>query len=129
MRITNKMMTQSLINHANSNLRKMDEYQNQISSGKTINKPSDDPIATGQLLSAKSALKAQEQYIRNMEDVGGWLDTADVSLAQANDVLQRARELAVAGSTGTTTPESMAALATAGATQSSTLGSKGFGIM
>lgn len=111
MRITTKMLNQTLINNINTNLQKMEEYQNQISSTKLITKPSDDPIATGQLLSTKSALKAQEQYTRNMEDATGWLDTADVALAQANDVLHRARESAVAGSTGTTTIDSMVALA------------------
>lgn len=111
MRITNRMLTQSVINNANKNLQKMDFYQKQIASGKKINRPSDDTIATGQLLSAKSALKAQEQYNRNMEDATGWLDTSDVALSQANDVLQKARDLAVTGATGTTTPESMAALA------------------
>ena len=99
------------MNNITSNLQKMDKYQNQISSGRIVTKPSDDPIATGRLLNAKSTMKSQEQYVRNMEDVVGWLDTADVALSQSNDVLQKARELAVSGSTGTTTEESMAALA------------------
>jgi flagellar hook-associated protein 3 FlgL len=105
------MLTHNLINNVNTNLQKMEEYQNQIASGKKINKPSDDPIANAQLLITKSAIKAQEQYFRNMEDASGWLDTTDGALAQANDVLQRVRELAVAGSNGTLPEASMTALA------------------
>jgi len=111
MRVTTKMLTQSLINNVNVNLQNMEDYQNQLSSGKRIAKPSDDPIATAQLLSAKSAMKAQEQYRHNMEDASGWLNTTDGALEQANDVLQRIRELTVAGSTGTLPADSMGALA------------------
>ncbi len=111
MRVTTKMLTQSLINNVNVNLKNMEEYQNQVSTGKKITQPSDDPIATAQLLSTKSAIKAQEQYRRNMEDASGWLETTDGALEQANDVLQRVRELAVAGATGTLPEESMGALA------------------
>jgi len=111
MRVTTKMLTQSLINNVNVNLQNMEEYQNQLSSGKRITKPSDDPIATAKLLSTKSAIKAQEQYRRNMEDATGWLDTTDGALEQANEVLQRTRELAVAGATGTLPEESLGALA------------------
>lgn len=111
MRVTSKMLSQSLINNINANLQKLGKYQNQVASGDRISKPSDDPIATAQLLNTKSALKAQGQFSRNMEDAVGWLDTADGALADANEVLQRARALAVTGSTATTPQGSMAALA------------------
>lgn len=111
MRITNRITTQTLLNNISSNLQKMDKYQRQISSGKIISRPSDNPIATSLLINAKSALKAQEQYTHNMEDAVGWLDAADVALSRSNEVLQEARELAVAGSTGTTDTGSMSSLA------------------
>lgn len=111
MRVTNKMLSQSLITNINVNLAKMEEYQNQLSSTKKINRPSDDPIATGKLLSAQSALQAQEQYSSNMKAAIGWLDTVDGALESAGDVLQRAREIAVSGSSGTLAAASMGALA------------------
>lgn len=111
MRVTNKMLTDSVINTVNTNLHRLDKYQQQLSSGKRINKPSDDPISTAQLLAAKSALKSQEQYRRNMEDGVGWMNTSDGALSQVNNVLQRLRELAVSGSNGTMSEGSMQALA------------------
>lgn len=111
MRVTSKMLTMSLINNINTNLQKLGKYQNQMTSGAIISKPSDNPIAMARLLNTKSALKAREQFVRNMEDAVGWLDTADGALNSANEVLQRARDLAMTGSTATTPDESMAALA------------------
>jgi flagellar hook-associated protein 3 FlgL len=110
MRVTNKMLSNSVLNNINLNLQKLDKSQNQLSSGTKISKPSDDPTSTAQLLAAKSALEAQEQYQSNMEDAIGWLDTTDSALASANEVLQRARELAVYGANGTLPEESMSAL-------------------
>ncbi|MEA4924180.1 MAG: flagellar hook-associated protein FlgL [Syntrophomonadaceae bacterium] len=111
MRVTTKMLTQSMLRNVNVNLQNMATYQQQLASSKRINRPSDDPTGTAQLLGTKSAIKAQEQYRKNMKDATSWLDTADGALGQANEVLQRARELAVAGSSGTLADGSMTALA------------------
>lgn len=111
MRVTTKMLTQSLLRNVNVNLQNMETYQQQMASGKRVNRPSDDPIGTAQLLGTKSAIKAQEQYRKNMEDATSWLDTADGALEQANEVLQRVRELAVSGSSSTLPDGSMKALA------------------
>ena len=100
-----------VLNNINVNLQNLSKSQNNLSSGSKINKPSDDPTSIAQLINAKSALKSQGQYQRNMENAIGWFDTADGALESASKVLQRARELAVYGSSGTLPDESMAALA------------------
>jgi len=111
MRITNKMVTNAVLDLINVNLQRVEEYQRQLSSGKRVNLPSDDPIATARLLTIKTELSEQEQYQKNMEDAMGWLDTADGALARASDVLQRARELAVYGANGTLPQQSLDAIA------------------
>lgn len=111
MRVTTKMLSQSLINNVNTNLNKMEKYQNQLSSGKIINRPSDNPVATSRLLVAQSALKAQEQYSSNMKESANWLDTVDGALDSVGNILQRAREIAVTGASGTLASGSMGALA------------------
>jgi flagellar hook-associated protein 3 FlgL len=58
MRVTTKMLTSSLLNNVNNNIGKLQEYENQLSSGVRVTKPSDDPIAAAQLLEAKSALNS-----------------------------------------------------------------------
>ena len=110
MRVTTKIISQSLLTNLNNNLGKLQEYQDQLSSGKRLNSISDDPAATARLLTAKSAMQAQEQYNSNMDYAGGWLDTADNALDSAGQVLQRATEIAVMGANGALNKESMQAL-------------------
>jgi flagellar hook-associated protein 3 FlgL len=111
MRVTTKMLTASLLNNVNNNLSKLQEYENQLSSHVKVDKASDDPVAAAKILKAKSALNSQEQYSTNMEYASGLLTTVDGALASVNDVLLRARTITVSGSTGTTTKDSMQALA------------------
>jgi len=110
-RVTNRMLTDSVLNTMNTNLQSLEKYQKQLSSGKKITRPSDDTVSTARLLTAKSELKIQEQYRQNMEDAAGWLDATDGALEMAGNVLQRVRELAVYGSNGTLSEQSMVALA------------------
>ncbi|MDK2986224.1 MAG: flagellar hook-associated protein 3 FlgL [Clostridia bacterium] len=111
MRVTNKMLTQTVMSNINTNLSRLDKLQNQLSSGKRVTKPSDDPIAVARIMSFKTVMKSQEQYDKNMQDAMGWLDTSDGALDNANKVLQRVRELAVYGSNDTLPDESRKALA------------------
>lgn len=110
MRITTKMMTQSLITNVNNNLQKLQEYENQLSSGVKVDKASDDPIAAAKILNAKSELKSQEQYSTNMDYASSYLDTVSDALSSVYDVLESARSTAVSGSTETTSTTSLEAL-------------------
>ena len=44
MRITNKMMTNNVLHNINNNKNLLSTLENQYSTGKKIQKPSDDPI-------------------------------------------------------------------------------------
>ncbi|MGI6413493.1 MAG: flagellar hook-associated protein FlgL [Syntrophomonadaceae bacterium] len=111
MRVTNRMLNNITLNNINHNLIKMGEFQQQLSSGKRVNKPSDDPIAVTKLLMVKSTLAFHEQYTRNVENAKSYLDMADTALDNATQIMQRAREIAGYGATGTVPQASMEALA------------------
>ncbi len=111
MRVTNRMMASNMISNINANSAKIQDYQNQMSSAKRINRPSDDPVGTARLLNTKAAIKEQEQFATNIKNAIGWLNNIDGTLDAATPVLQRSRELAVAGATATTTDEGRAAMA------------------
>jgi flagellar hook-associated protein 3 FlgL len=110
-RITNRMLGQNVIRNINRNLEIMSRTQEQMASGKRVNRPSDDPIVVARVLAFKTAIAANEQYKKNMEDARGWLDASERALDMATSTLQRARELAVYGANGTMPEESMKALA------------------
>jgi flagellar hook-associated protein 3 FlgL len=69
--------------------------QTQLSTGKRINQPSDDPIDFGQVVSLKGSLSVAEQRIRNIQSGQARLATADSTLGQVSNLLSQAKELAV----------------------------------
>jgi flagellar hook-associated protein 3 FlgL len=100
-RITQGMMNNQLLRNVTSNLGRMDEGQNQLSTGRKINKPSDDPVGISFSLRYRSEGAANEQYKSNVSATVSWLDYTDTTLNQANSVIQRVRELAVEAANGT----------------------------
>jgi flagellar hook-associated protein 3 FlgL len=95
------MLNSQLLRNLNQNMARSSIYQNQLSTGRRINKPSDDPIGITFSMRYRSELSANDQYKRNVDDAQSSLDYMDMALGQAGDVLQRVRELAVQASTGT----------------------------
>jgi flagellar hook-associated protein 3 FlgL len=71
--------------------------QNQLSTGKRINNPSDDPTGAAQLIGLSESAKLTAQYQRNTQMAQFRLELEDTALASVVDNLQRARELAVQG--------------------------------
>ena len=71
--------------------------QNQLSTGKRVVNPSDDPIGSAQLIGLSESLRVTEQYQRNGQMARFRLEQEDVVLGSVVDNLQRARELAVQG--------------------------------
>jgi flagellar hook-associated protein 3 FlgL len=85
--------------------------QQQLSSGKRINNPSDDPTGSAQLIGLSESMKITDQYQRNINAVRTRLELEDTALSSVGDALQRARELLVQGLNDTNGPESRAAIA------------------
>jgi flagellar hook-associated protein 3 FlgL len=92
------MLTNTLLNDLSNNLDRVESLQKQLSSGKKISRPSDDPIGTTRAMALRSNLNSQDQYIRNMDFAKAELDMADKTLQEISDVLGRIKDLAVRGS-------------------------------
>lgn len=86
--------------------------QDQASSGRSITKPSDDPIGTAAALQVRAQQRANTQYGANIEDGLSWLSTADAALTSSEDVLRKAIDLTVQGANaGTMTATTRQSLA------------------
>jgi flagellar hook-associated protein 3 FlgL len=77
--------------------------QEQVSSGKRVTKPSDDPIGFGRIVSHKTSLARTEQWIRNIDAGVTRLEVADGTLGQVGTVLSRIKELTVRARSDTNT--------------------------
>ncbi len=100
-RITQGMMNSQLLLNLNRNLNRMDNLQNQMATGRRINKPSDDPVGISFSMRYRSGLAANDQYLKNVDSAVSWLEYTDSAMNQANSLLQRIRELMVDGANGT----------------------------
>jgi flagellar hook-associated protein 3 FlgL len=85
--------------------------QEQLSSGKRIVNPSDDPIGSAQLVGLSETFAVTEQYQRNIQQLQTRLELEDTALASIGDALQRARVLAVQGLNDTNGADERAAMA------------------
>jgi flagellar hook-associated protein 3 FlgL len=84
--------------HGNSRL--LDRAQREVSTGKRILAPADDPLGIAAALRLRRDQAASATWQRNIEDSLTWLSATDVALGNALDVVHRARELAVQGANG-----------------------------
>lgn len=105
MRITNSMMVSTLLRDLNTNLGKMTRSQEQLSSGKRINRPSDDPVGLVDSLRLRTNLTELQQFKSNGDASLSWLEATDSALDEAGSILQRIRELAVQGANGAAMPQ------------------------
>lgn len=95
MRITNKTLTNNFINNLNKNAAQLSKLQNQLASGKQIEKPSDDPIGVAKIMNLTRDIDRREQYNKNMDDAIGWNNMTDTAMENIGNSLQRLREITV----------------------------------
>ncbi len=110
-RMGTQQMTRNFLADLEGNYRSLSDSQRQVSTGKRILTPSDDPVGIALALGLRRDQKAGEAWGRNIDDSLTWMNTTDRALDQALDVVQRARELAVQGGNGTLSAESRALIA------------------
>jgi flagellar hook-associated protein 3 FlgL len=102
----------SLVNQMLRQQSTMAKTQLQVSSGKRVNTPSDDPVAAGRILALESQLAASSQFERNSGVVQTRLSIEEQALADGGKLLQRVRDLALAANNGSLDDDSRAAIAT-----------------
>lgn len=98
MRITNSMMRTNSLWSINRNEELMNMYETQLSTGKKIQKPSDNPIVAVRALKFRTNVKEIKQYKTNSEDAVSWLNVTEQAMKNSIDMLKRARDLCVQGS-------------------------------
>lgn len=112
MRVTNNMMVQGFLRNLNTNTTMMSTYQDQLSSGKRINKLSDDPIGIMSVLDNRSKLSKLAQHTSSIDNGTSWLDQSETSVREMNDVLSEIYEKTVYASNGPLSDSDKAAIGT-----------------
>jgi flagellar hook-associated protein 3 FlgL len=104
MRVTTGMSQR----HVLSDLRRVQERlasaQSQVSGGKRIEKPSDDPLGAERAMRLNAQLDSTTAYRSSVDESRSWLDATDTALSSVGDIVQRVRELTLQAANGSTTP-------------------------
>lgn len=111
-RVTQSSIHTRVLTNLQRNMAQGEKLQEQLSSGKQLNRPSDSPTGTITSMELRGETRALQQHSRNADDGIGWLSTLDNTLAGASTTVNRARALTVQGlNSGAHSPESREALA------------------
>ncbi len=98
MRITNKMMTNTMLLNINKNQNMLNKYDMQVSSGKKIQRPSDDPVIAVRALRFRTTVSEIKQFQTNCEDAKSWCSVSEQAASNIIDILKRVRDLSVQAS-------------------------------
>jgi flagellar hook-associated protein 3 FlgL len=112
MRISDRVLTDNVRTSLNLNTSKLARIEREVSSGRRINVPSDDPAAAASALRHRTDIAMSEQFSRTVQASSSRLSAADTALGSLTDVVQRVRELTVQAGAGSLGNDQMAAIAT-----------------
>ena len=100
-RITPAMVTSTTLADLNSSLGALERTTDELSSGKTILEPSDNPYGASQVIDLQSQLDGLSSYETEAQNGISWENTASSAMSSIGEVTQRVRELLVEGANGT----------------------------
>lgn len=95
MRIANSTIIYNFLSGLNKSQGRMNDYQKQMSDGKIVHNPSDDPVRAIRSLRLNTNLMTNEQFTQNAKDAQSWLNQTDEALSGMSELLARAREIVI----------------------------------
>ena len=112
-RMTSRMMSDRALLGMQTGLDRLGKVQEQLTTGRIINRPSDDPTAATSAMRLRSSVATQKQYARNANDATAWLSQIDATFSSVTSQVRRARDVALQGANdGAMGPQAREALAT-----------------
>jgi flagellar hook-associated protein 3 FlgL len=104
-----RVATQSVYRGIQQNIwrlsREMKRTEDQVSSGKNFNRPSDNPAAVVHSLGLRATLARIDQYQKNLQTGSQWMDLNETVLNQVSTVAARAQDIALKVDGGNQTAE------------------------
>jgi flagellar hook-associated protein 3 FlgL len=104
-RVSENMKFNTMVNNLFRVQDSYNEVMEKMATQKNINRPSDDPIGMSRVLSLRKSKASVEQYSRNINSGNSWLEITESKLYSADELLIRAKEIAIAQSTATASAE------------------------
>ncbi|MCH8203678.1 MAG: flagellar hook-associated protein FlgL [Candidatus Hydrogenedentes bacterium] len=96
-RITQGMLVQRTLNNLNQQLRRISVLQDQLATGRRVNRPSDNPIDARRAMNLRTIIAKNEQFQANISDASPQLQESASTVLNMVDIMLRALELTTQG--------------------------------
>lgn len=100
-RITQGLLVQRTLNNLNQQLRRISVLQEQLATGRRVNRPSDDPIDARRAMNLRTIISKNEQFQANISSSSPQLQETASTLLNMVDIMLRAVELTTQGANET----------------------------
>lgn len=104
MRVTQNSIASNTIYNLQQGRIKLDALQESIATQQKVNRPSDDPTASGVLMDIGDRLKALDQYATSITKANTWVTFTNTALTGMTDIMAQAKKLVSSISSGTSDP-------------------------
>jgi flagellar hook-associated protein 3 FlgL len=111
MKVTQMSTYRTLTYQLEKNTSNLNNLYEQATTGKRINRPSDDPSAISPILSSNKEIEKADRYLETIGATQDNLDILDGYLDSAEAIFVRASEIAISGVNATLSPVDMQTLA------------------
>lgn len=106
-RVTQSLLTSRTLSDLNQQLSRLSKLQEQLATGRRVNRPSDDPLDARRAINIRTEIGRTEQYISNLSDLQPELRGAEGIYTSSLNIVQRIQELTVRGANGTLSQEEL----------------------
>lgn len=100
MRVTQNMNFDLIRDSIHKTRGRMAELQEEATSGRQLNRPSDDPVGAATILKIRTDKVMAEQFGENVQLAEAYLNNSDHALADLAEIVSRAKEIALSQSSG-----------------------------
>jgi flagellar hook-associated protein 3 FlgL len=111
MKVATRTIYDNIVANLFQSADKLQELNRQVTTGKRINQPSDDPLGAAMALDLRTVLRELDQYKKNIDSVNAQLSASESVLMDINGLLTKAKELAAQMATETYSAENRRAVA------------------
>lgn len=105
-RISFSSINTRILDRLYQNYNKLEGIQQQLASGKKVDRASDDPVAVSNSMELRTQIDQFKSFQRNIDDGLAYLGTVDTTLTTGNTLFQSMRERAIQASNDTNSAES-----------------------
>lgn len=105
-RISFASINTRILDRLYQNYGRLESVQQQLASGKKVDRPSDDPVAVSNSMEMRTQIDQFKTFKRNVDDGLAYLGTVDTTLTTGNSLYQNMRERAIQASNDSNSADS-----------------------